>query len=175
MQEARLFNQTVRENISFGKIDATEEEIVQASKLAQAHDFIMQMPEGYNTMVSEGGDNLSGGQKQRLNIARAIIRNTPILILDEPTTALDPQAEAKIHTGLRELMRGKTTFMIAHRFSTIAHADKILMLEEDKFAAYGTHETLMRTSRGYRELYELQSGRQLAHTTVATEASSDCS
>ena len=158
MQEARLFNQTVRENIRFGKIDATAEEIVQAAKLAQAHDFIMQMPEEYDSMVYEGGDNFSGGQKQRLNIARAIIRNTPILILDEPTTALDPQAEANIHTALHELMRGKTTFIIAHKFSTIAQADKILLLEEDGPTAYGTHEALMKTSQEFRELYELQIG-----------------
>jgi ATP-binding cassette, subfamily B, bacterial len=173
MQEARLFNQTVRENIRFGKIDATEEEIVQAAKLAQAHDFIMQMPDGYDSIVSEGGDNLSGGQKQRLNIARAIIRNTPLLILDEPTTALDPQAEANIHAALREVMRGKTTFIIAHRFSTIAHADKILLLEEDKLAAYDTHKALMKTSRDYRELYELQFGQQLEYTTVAPNTIGD--
>jgi ATP-binding cassette subfamily B protein len=169
MQEARLLNQTVRENIGFGKIDATEEEIVHAAKLAQAHDFIMQMPEGYDTVMYEGGDNLSGGQKQRLNLARAMVRNTPILILDEPTTALDAQSEAKIHAALRQLTRGKTTFIIAHKFSTITHADKILMLEAGKPATYGTHEALMRTHQGYRELYELQFGRQLAYTTAATD------
>jgi ATP-binding cassette, subfamily B, bacterial len=173
MQEARLFNQTVHENIGFGKIDAIEEEIVRAAKLAQAHNFIMQMPEGYKTFISEGGDNLSGGQKQRLNLARAIIRDTPILILDEPTTALDTQAEAKIHAALRELVRGKTTFIIAHKFSTITHADKILLLDAGKLAAYGTHETLMKTSEGYRELYELQCSRQLTYTTVATDALGD--
>jgi ABC-type multidrug transport system fused ATPase/permease subunit len=173
MQEARLFNQTVRENIGFGKFDATAEDIVQAAKLAQAHDFIMQMPDGYESVMSEGGDNLSGGQKQRLNLARAMIRDTPILILDEPATALDAQAEALIHAALRELTRGKTTFMIAHKFSTITHADKILMLEAGKPAAYGTHEALMRTSQGYRELYELQYGRQLEYTIVATDAMSN--
>jgi ATP-binding cassette subfamily B protein len=169
MQEARLFNQTVRENIGFGKIEATAEEIVQAARLAQAHDFIMQMPDGYETVMAEGGDNLSGGQKQRLNLARAIIRDTPILILDEPTTALDAQAEAHISAALRELMRGKTTFIIAHKFSTITHADKILMLEAGKPAAYGTHEALMKTSRGYRELYELQFGPQPAYAIAATD------
>jgi ATP-binding cassette subfamily B protein len=175
MQEARLFNQTVRENLGFGKTDATMEDIVRAAKLAQAHDFIVQMPDGYETLMSEGGDNLSGGQKQRLNLARAIMRDTPILILDEPTTALDAQAEAHIHAALHELTRGKTTFIIAHKFSTIAHADKILMLEAGKPAAYGTHEALMRTSRGYRELYELQFGRQPAYTTVATDDASGAS
>jgi ATP-binding cassette subfamily B protein len=117
MQEARLFNKTVRENIGFGKADASEEEIIRAAKLAQAHDFIMQMPEGYDTMIYEGGENLSGGQKQRLNIARAIIRNTPIVILDEPATALDAHNEAKIQTALRELTRDKTTFIIAGCFT----------------------------------------------------------
>jgi ATP-binding cassette, subfamily B, bacterial len=168
MQEARLFNQTVRENIGFGKSTATAADIVQAAKLAQAHDFIMQMPDGYDTVMAEGGDNLSGGQKQRLNLARAIIRDTPILILDEPTTALDAQTETHINAALRQLTHGKTTFIIAHKFSTITHADKILMLEAGKPAAYGTHEALMRTSTGYRELYELQFGRQLAYTTAAT-------
>ncbi|MDZ7291889.1 MAG: ABC transporter ATP-binding protein/permease [candidate division KSB1 bacterium] len=168
MQEARLFNKTVRENIGFGKMDATEDEIIRAAKLAQAHDFIMQMPEGYDTMIYEGGENLSGGQKQRINIARAIIRNTPILILDEPATALDAKAEAQIHHALRALTRGKTTFMIAHKFSTIASADKILVLEEGRLAGFGAHDDLMRTSRPYRELYELQFGRQLEYATAET-------
>jgi ATP-binding cassette subfamily B protein len=160
MQEAKLFNKTVRDNIGFGKIEATEEEIVQAARLAQAHEFIAQMPEGYDTMISEGGENLSGGQKQRLNIARAMIRNTPILILDEPATALDAKNESKIHQALDELTKGKTTFIIAHKFSTIAQADKILVMEEGKLAAYGTHVELLQTSREYRELYEMQFNRQ---------------
>jgi ABC-type multidrug transport system fused ATPase/permease subunit len=165
LQDANLFNQTIRYNIGFGKFEATEEEIVQAAKLAQAHDFIMDMPEGYDTEVYEGGENLSGGQKQRLNIARAIIRNTPILILDEPATALDARAEAKIHQALDELTKGKTTFIIAHRFSTIARADKILVLEHGRLAGFGTHEELMTTCREYREQYKLQFG--------ATSASGD--
>jgi ATP-binding cassette subfamily B protein len=180
MQEAKLFNKTVRENIGFGKIDATEEEIIQAAKLAQAHDFIMQMSQGYDTMISEGGNNLSGGQKQRLNIARAIIRNTPILILDEPATALDAKAEAKIHQALDELTKGKTTFIIAHKFSTIARADKILVLEEGRLVGYGTHDELINTCRHYRELYELQfgpegplTGRLSEHATAATDAVGD--
>ncbi|NUO78555.1 ABC transporter ATP-binding protein [candidate division KSB1 bacterium] len=156
MQDARLFNKTVRENLAFGKPGVTEEEIVQAAKLAQAHDFIMAMPEGYDTMIAEGGDNLSGGQKQRLNIARAIVRNTPIMILDEPATALDARTEANIHAALESLMAGKTVFIIAHKFSTISRADKILVLEKGRDAMFGTHEELMRTSRSYRELYELQ-------------------
>ncbi len=161
MQEAKLFNKTVRENIEFGKAGATEEEIVRAATLAQAHDFIIQMPEGYDTMISEGGDNLSGGQLQRLNIARAIIRNTPILILDEPATALDAKVEAKIHEALAELTQGKTTFIIAHKFATITRAGKTLVLEKGQPAAFGTHEQLLNNSPAYRELYELQLGLRL--------------
>lgn len=156
MQDARLFNKTVRENLEFGKPGVTEAEIVHAATLAQAHEFITNMPEGYDTMISEGGDNLSGGQKQRLNIARAIVRNTPIMILDEPATALDARTEAAIHAALDVLMQGKTVFMIAHKFSTIARADKIIVLEKGTPAAIGTHEELMRTSKAYRELYNLQ-------------------
>ncbi len=170
MQEARLFNKSVRENIAFGKIGATGDEIIQAAGLAQAHDFIMQMPEGYDTVISEGGENLSGGQKQRLNIARAIIRNTPILILDEPATALDAKTEANIHAALRGLTQGKTTFVIAHKFSTIAHADKILLLEHGRLAACGTNEGLLQTSPEYRELYEFQFGRRVEGATPELEA-----
>jgi subfamily B ATP-binding cassette protein MsbA len=160
----------VRDNIGFGKIGATEEEIIEAAKLAQAHDFIMQMPNGYNTMIAEGGENLSGGQRQRLNIARAIIRNTPIVILDEPATALDAKSEAKIQIALRELARGKTAFIIAHKFSTLRHADKILVLDKGKLAACGTHEELLRTNREYYELYELQVGRQVEQTFALTQS-----
>lgn len=167
MQDAKLFNKTVRENIGFGKVDATEEEIINAAKLAHAHDFIVQMPEGYDTVIEEGGENLSGGQRQRLNIARAIIRNTPILILDEPATALDAKAEAQIHEALDELTNRRTTFIIAHKFSTIANADKILVLEAGKLAAFGTHEELLRTNREYRELYELQQRPPLELATAA--------
>ncbi len=167
LQEAQLFNQTVGENIAFGKEGATEEEIVRAARLAQAHDFIMKMPEGYDTMIYEGGENLSGGQKQRLNIARAMIRNTPIVILDEPATALDAATEAKIHQALAELTRGKTTFIIAHKFATIARADKILVMKEGRLVGWGKHEDLLVTCDEYRELYELQFG---AHSVYAEGA-----
>lgn len=160
LQEAMLFRQSVRDNIAFGKPGASEEEVIAAATLAQAHEFIMQMPEGYDTMMYEGGDNLSGGQKQRLNIARAIIRDTPIVILDEPATGLDAMAEAKVNAALRQLTRGKTAFIIAHKFSTIAHADKILLLEEGELAHQGTHEQLLAQCPQYRELYELQFGWQ---------------
>lgn len=161
MQNAKLLNKTVKENIAFGKTGATDDEIVHAAQLAQAHDFIMEMPEGYETRILQGGENLSGGQKQRLNIARAVIRNSAIVILDEPATALDAKAEVKIHAALEELTKGKTTFIIAHRFSTIAHADKILVLNEGQLVGFGTHEQLMQTCEHYRELYELQTARVL--------------
>jgi ATP-binding cassette subfamily B protein len=160
LQNAVLFCQTVRENIAFGKSGATEQEIVEAAKQAEAHDFIMEMPEGYDTTIYEGGNNLSGGQKQRINIARAIIRNTPIVIMDEPVTGLDARAEAKVNAAIHRLTRGKTTFIIAHKFSTIAGADKILLLEEGQIAQLGSHAELLQTSPHYRELYELQFGQQ---------------
>jgi ATP-binding cassette subfamily B protein len=169
LQEAKLFRQTVRENILFGRSDATEAEIVEAARLAEARDFIMQMPEGYDTIIYEGGDNLSGGQKQRINIARAIIRNTPIVILDEPATGLDAITEAKIHAAIRRLTRGKTTFIIAHQLATIANADKILLLEEGQLAHQGSHEQLLRTSTQYQAFYEIQFGKHQKPRLVAAE------
>ncbi len=160
LQDARLFRQTVRENIAFGKAGATAEEIVSVAKLAEAHDFIEQMPEGYETLMQEGGENLSGGQRQRLNIARAAIRNTPIVILDEPTTGLDARTEAKINTAIQRLTRNRTTFIIAHKFATIRNADKILLLEAGQTAQVGAHAQLLHDSPVYRELYELQFGKQ---------------
>lgn len=160
LQEAQLLNQTVRENIGFGKIGASDEEIIAAAKLAQAHEFIMAMPEGYDTMIYEGGDNLSGGQKQRLNIARAIIRNTPIVILDEPATALDARAEAQIHEALAGLTANKTTFIVAHRFATIRRASKILVLDQGRLVGCGTHGELLHSCPHYRELYDLQFHKQ---------------
>jgi ATP-binding cassette subfamily B protein len=171
LQEAQLFNKTVRENIAFGKINATEEEIVRAAKHAQAHEFILRLPDEYDTIIDEGGENLSGGQKQRINMARAIIRRTPILILDEPATALDAKTEAKVQQALAALTRDKTTFIIAHKFSTIAHADQILLLEQGRLAAYGTHEELLRTNGKYRELYELQLRQPSEYADVTITAS----
>jgi ATP-binding cassette subfamily B protein len=168
LQDAKLFRQTVRENIAFGAPDATEEGIIAAAKLAEAHDFIMQMPDGYDTVMYEGGDNLSGGQKQRINLARAMVRNAPLVILDEPVTGLDARAEAKINAALRRLTRGRTSFIITHKFSTIASADKVLLLEAGQVAHQGTHEQLLRESPQYRELYELQQDQPQA--LVAVEA-----
>lgn len=156
LQEAVLFRKTIRENIAFGKPNASLEEVVEAAKLAQAHDFIIDLPEGYDTLIWEGGGNLSGGQKQRLSIARAIIRNAPILILDEPATGLDAATEAKVNIALEHLTQGKTTFIIAHQLSTIQHADTILLLDDGRLVQQGTHEELLRTNAIYQEFSELQ-------------------
>lgn len=161
LQDAMLFRQSVLENLAFGRPEAGDDEIMEAARQAEAHDFIMAMPQDYDTMIYEGGDNLSGGQKQRLNIARAMLRNTPILILDEPATGLDARAEAAVHQALRRLMAGRTTFIVAHKIATIAHADKILLLEEGQIAHAGTHEELLRTSARYREFYALQDHAKL--------------
>jgi ATP-binding cassette subfamily B protein len=158
LQNTFLFRKTVRDNLAFGAPEATEEQVIAAAKAAQAHDFIMALPQGYDTLVEERGVNFSGGQKQRLNIARAILRNSPILILDEPTTGLDALSEAQINQALSHLMDGRTTFVIAHRFSTILSADHILLIEEGTIAEEGTHEQLMERSASYRQLYDLQYG-----------------
>lgn len=156
LQDAMLFSRTIRENIAFGRANATEDEIVTAAKLAEAHQFIEALSDGYDTVIQEGGTNLSGGQRQRINIARAIIRNAPILILDEPTTGLDAAAEAKISAATAQLTKGKTTFIIAHKLQTIRHADRILLLHEGALLAQGSHEELWRNCQEYRNLYELQ-------------------
>jgi ABC-type multidrug transport system fused ATPase/permease subunit len=158
LQDCFLFRKTVRDNLAFGRPDATEEEIVAAARAAQAHDFIMALPQGYDTLIEERGVNFSGGQKQRLNIARAILRDSPILILDEPTTGLDALSEAQINQALGRLMQGRTTFVIAHRFSTIMSADHILVIEEGKLAEEGRHEDLLERSATYRQLFDLQYG-----------------
>ncbi|RMG66564.1 MAG: ABC transporter ATP-binding protein, partial [Calditrichaeota bacterium] len=156
MQEARLFNQTVRENILFGRPDASEEEVIQAARLAQAHEFILQMPRGYDTVIQEGGTNLSGGQIQRINIARAILRNTPIVILDEPATGLDPEVEMAVNQAIANLVKGKTAIIIAHKFLTIRNADKILLLHHGQRQAFGTHEELLKTSPAYQSFIRTQ-------------------
>jgi ATP-binding cassette subfamily B protein len=163
LQSTFLFRKTIRENIALGRPHATEEEVVAAAKAAQAHDFIALLPHGYDTLVEERGVNFSGGQKQRLNIARAILRNSPILILDEPTTGLDALAEAQINEALQHLMAGRTTFVIAHRFSTIMNADHILVIEDGKITEEGRHEDLLQRSATYRQLYELQYGGHLGN------------
>jgi ATP-binding cassette, subfamily B, bacterial len=153
-QDPFLFSATVRENIAFGAAWATDEDVERAASLAQAHDFIADLPNGYDTVVGERGITLSGGQRQRIAIARALIMNPRILILDDATASVDATTEAKIRLGLREAMRGRTTLIIAHRLSTLALADELVVLDGGRIAARGTHDELLQTSRVYREIYE---------------------
>ena len=155
MQESRLFQKSVRENIRFGKPEATDAEVERAARLAQAHDFILAMPEGYGTLIREGGESLSGGERQRINIARAIVREARLVILDEPSTALDARTEAAVRSAMRELTRGRTTFLVAHSAATWREADRILLLARGRVAGFGTHEELERTCAEYRELIEV--------------------
>jgi ABC-type multidrug transport system fused ATPase/permease subunit len=156
LQDPLLFHRTVRENIAYGKQEASREEIVAAAKAAQAHEFITRLPNGYDTCLDERGINLSGGERQRVALARAILKDVPIFILDEPVTGLDVATEARLNETLARLMAGKTTFIVAHRFSTIVKADLILMIEEGRIVEQGSHEQLMAASDRYRQLYELQ-------------------
>jgi ATP-binding cassette subfamily B protein len=153
-QDPFLFSATVRENIAFGRPGATDEEIERAARLAQAHEFIEQLPDGYDTLIGERGITLSGGQRQRVAIARALIIDPRVLILDDATASVDATTEARIREGLREAMRDRTTIIIAHRLSTIALADEIVALDHGRVVARGTHDELLETSAVYREIYE---------------------
>ena len=156
-QDVYLFSGSVRENIAYGKVDATDEEIEAAAKLAGAHEFIVALPDGYDTYVGERGVKLSGGQKQRISIARLFLKNPPILILDEATSALDNESERLVQHSLEKLAQGRTTFTIAHRLTTIRNADRILVLTEDGIVESGTHQELMASGGIYSELYALYS------------------
>jgi len=160
LQDTVLFFGTVRDNIAYGKQGATQAEIEAAAKLANADEFIAKMAHGYDTMVGERGLTLSGGQRQRIGIARAIIRNSPILILDEPTAALDTESEKLVMEGLENLMKGRTVIIIAHRLSTIRDADKIVVLKGGYVAEEGTHDELLEKNGIYAELYHIQSGAE---------------
>ncbi|WP_253958074.1 ABC transporter ATP-binding protein [Metabacillus halosaccharovorans] len=156
LQDTFLFSNTVRENILIGKPDATEEEVVQAAKAANAHEFILKLPNGYETRVGERGVKLSGGQKQRVSIARVFLKNPPILILDEATSALDLESEHLIQEALEKLAKERTTFIVAHRLSTITHADKIVLIEDGKIVEQGTHQDLMQKEGHYYNLFQIQ-------------------
>jgi ABC-type multidrug transport system fused ATPase/permease subunit len=158
LQDTVLFRGTIRDNIAYGQPGATEEEIIAAAKLANADEFIARMPHGYDTMVGERGLTLSGGQRQRIGIARALIRNNPILILDEPTAALDTESEKLVVEALARLMKGRTTIMIAHRLSTIRDSDKIVVLKDGVVAEEGNHEQLLSLGGVYAELHRIQFG-----------------
>jgi subfamily B ATP-binding cassette protein MsbA len=151
-----LFSGTVAFNIRYGRLDATEAEIVAAAKAANAHEFIMGLPEGYDTKIGERGSSLSGGQRQRISIARAILKNPRVLILDEATSALDTESEKVVQAALDKLMLGRTSFVIAHRLSTILQADSIVVLEDGQVKERGTHEELLVQGGLYKKLYDIQ-------------------
>jgi len=156
-QETILFNDTVRSNIAYGLEDCPLDRVIAAARAANAHDFIMEMPQGYESRIGERGVKLSGGERQRLSLARAILKNPPILILDEATSALDTESEILVQQAIENLMAGRTSIVIAHRLSTIQHADRILVLEGGKIVEVGKHKDLLRNAKGlYRKLYELQ-------------------
>jgi subfamily B ATP-binding cassette protein MsbA len=155
-QETVLFNDTVRNNIAYGQPDTPMKLVEQAAKNALAHDFIVRMPQGYDTVIGEKGMRLSGGEKQRIAIARAILKNAPILILDEATSALDAESESLVQAALGNLMKDRTVLVIAHRLGTIRRATRIVVLEDGHITAIGSHEELLTTSPTYQRLYELQ-------------------
>ncbi len=158
-QEPILFNDTVRNNIAYGRADASEQQIVAAAKSAYAYEFIESFPDGFNTSIGELGGRLSGGQRQRICIARALVKDAPILILDEATSSLDSEAEILVQKALGNLMKGRTTFVIAHRLSTIGNADRIIVLVDGRIVEEGRHEQLMSLEREYYKLYQMQFGK----------------
>jgi ATP-binding cassette subfamily B protein len=155
-QESMLFNRTIRENLLVGRPDATQEEIERACRMAEAHDFIIRQPQGYDTLVGERGASLSGGQRQRLAIARALLKDPPVLILDEATSALDAATEARVQKALRALMAGRTTFIIAHRLSTVRDADDILVFDQGRIVERGDFQTLVNAGGRFAELVRTQ-------------------
>ncbi|MNQ94433.1 putative multidrug export ATP-binding/permease protein [compost metagenome] len=155
-QETFLFSSTIRNNIAYGRKDVTMDEIIRAAKLAKAHDFISELPEGYDTLVGERGLGLSGGQKQRIAIARALIKDPKILVLDDATSAVDMETEHEIQAGFGEVMAGRTTFIIAHRISSLKHADEIIVLDKGRVIQRGTHQELLQQEGLYRQTYDIQ-------------------
>ncbi|MCB0414119.1 MAG: ABC transporter ATP-binding protein [Bdellovibrionales bacterium] len=157
-QDPSLFHRSLLENIRYGKIDATDDEVIAAAKLAHAHDFICEQPEGYASLVGERGVKLSGGQRQRIAIARAILKNSPILVLDEATSSLDSHTEYEIQQGLENLMKDKTVVVIAHRLSTISHLDRIIVFNDGEVVETGSHDTLLQNQKHYYHLWSMQAG-----------------
>lgn len=156
LQEPLLFSGTIAENIQYGRLEATQEEIIAAAKAANAHDFIERLPLKYNTILGERGAQVSGGERQRISVARAFLKDAPILILDEPTSSVDSKTEAVILEALERLMVGRTTFMIAHRLSTLKHADQVLVINDGLLAEHGTQDELLAKGGLYKQLYDAQ-------------------
>jgi ATP-binding cassette subfamily B protein len=156
LQQSFLFSESVLENIRYGRLNATDEEVFTAARMAHADGFIRRLPQGYNTILSERGESLSGGQRQLLSIARAILADPAILILDEATSSVDTRTELSIQQALNELMIGRTSFVIAHRLSTISSADRVIVIEEGRVVEQGTHEELLAKGGVYHHLYKSQ-------------------
>jgi ATP-binding cassette subfamily B protein len=170
LQETLLFHATIAENIAYGKPDASREEIIRAAKLANANEFIQKLPDGYDTLVGERGATLSGGQRQRIAIARAVIRDTPILILDEPTSGLDSASEQAVIEALDRLMKGKTSIVIAHHLNSIRHADIVFVVQDSELVESGTHDELVAAGGVYAELYKIQTAENAGDLTEASAA-----
>ena len=160
LQKNTLFSGTIRDNIKWGNEHATDDEMIEAAKAAQAHDFIMRFPKGYDTWIEQGGVNVSGGQKQRLCIARAVLKKPPILILDDSTSAVDTATEAKIREAFGTSLRQTTKFIIAQRISSVKDADQIIILSDGRISAIGTHEQLLAASEDYQEIYYSQQEKE---------------
>lgn len=153
LQDTELFTGTVKDNIKFGKLDATDEEVIEAAKLANAHRFIMQLPNGYDTMLVKAGTNLSQGQRQLIAIARCAIANPPVMILDEATSSIDSRTEEMVQQGMDAIMKGRTVFVIAHRLSTVKNSDVIMVIDGGRIIERGSHEELLAKKGKYYQLY----------------------
>ncbi len=156
-QDSILFNDTVQNNLRIGNPEATDQQVIEAAKIANAHSFILNLPHSYETNIGDQGNKLSGGQKQRLSIARAVLKNPPIMVLDEATSALDTESEKLVQEALQNLMSNRTSLVIAHRLSTIQKADKIVVMQEGKIIEIGTHTELIDNESTYKKLVEMQS------------------
>ena len=165
-QDTTLFDDTIKNNIKYSNLQASDEEVINAAKLSYCDEFINKMPNGYDTMVGENGVRLSGGEKQRLSIARAILKNSNIILLDEATSSLDSETEEKIQKAISYLTKGKTTLVIAHRLSTVINSNKIYVIEKGKVAAEGRHEDLMNSSETYKNFYEIQLHKKKDETNL---------